>query len=167
MRPDRIVVGECRSGEALDMLQAMNTGHDGSLTTIHANTPRECLSRLETLVLMAGLDLPVKAIRQQISSAINIIIQINRMKDGSRKVTSITEVIGMEGETVTMQEIFKFEPRGADPNGKIIGDFIPTKVRPKILDSLFDKGIPIPPEIAKLYPERRQSPGLSQAMGKK
>ena len=109
MRPDRIVVGECRGGEALDMLQAMNTGHDGSLTTIHANSPRETLSRLETLVLMAGLDLPLKAIRQQIAGAINLIIQLNRLKDGSRKVVSVTEVIGMEGEMITVQEIFKFE----------------------------------------------------------
>ncbi len=131
MRPDRIVVGECRGGEALDMLQAMNTGHDGSLTTIHANSPRETLSRLETLVLMAGLDLPLKAIRQQIAGAINLIIQLNRLKDGSRKVVSFTEVIGMEGEMITVQEIFKFESRGADPStGKIIGDFEPTGIRP-------------------------------------
>ena len=109
MRPDRIVVGECRGGEALDMLQAMNTGHDGSLTTIHANSPRETLSRLETLVLMAGLDLPLKAIRQQIAGAINLVIQLNRLKDGSRKVVSVTEVIGMEGDMITVQEIFKFE----------------------------------------------------------
>src|SRR6202035_1127839 len=113
MRPDRIIVGECRSGEALDMLQAMNTGHDGSLTTIHANSPRETLSRLETLVLMAGMDLPLKAIRQQIASGISLVIQLSRLKDGSRKVTSITEVFGMEGDMITMQEIFKFESKGA------------------------------------------------------
>ena len=157
MRPDRIVVGECRGGEALDMLQAMNTGHDGSLTTVHANNPRETLSRLETLVLMAGLDLPLKAIRQQIASAINLVIQLSRLKDGSRKVTSITEVIGMEGDTITMQEIFKFESKGADAaTGKIVGEFNPTGIRPKIIDKLFDMGVPLPPRLAQLFPDRRQ-----------
>jgi pilus assembly protein CpaF len=157
MRPDRIVVGECRGGEALDMLQAMNTGHDGSLTTIHANSTRESLSRLETLVLMAGMDLPLKAIRQQIASAISLVIQLSRLKDGSRKVTSISEVIGMEGDTVTMQEIFKFESKGADPaTGKIIGEFNPTGIRPKIIDRLFDMGVPLPPRLAQLFPDRRQ-----------
>ena len=139
------------------MLQAMNTGHDGSLTTIHANSPRETLSRLETLVLMAGLDLPLKAIRQQIAGAINLIIQLNRLKDGSRKIASITEVIGMEGEMITVQEIFKFESRGADPStGKIIGDFEPTGIRPRIIDRLFDMGIPLPPRLAQIFPDRRQ-----------
>jgi pilus assembly protein CpaF len=157
MRPDRIVVGECRGGEALDMLQAMNTGHDGSLTTVHANSPRESLSRLETLVLMSGMDLPLKAIRQQIAGAINLVIQLSRLKDGSRKVTSISEVIGMEGDTVTMQEIFKFESKGADPaTGKIIGEFNPTGIRPKIIDRLFDMGVPLPPRLAQLFPDRRQ-----------
>jgi pilus assembly protein CpaF len=159
MRPDRIVIGECRGGEALDMLQAMNTGHDGSLTTIHSNSPRECMSRLETLVLMAGMDLPLKAIRQQIAGAINLVIQLNRLKDGSRKVTSITEVIGMEGETITMQEIFKFESKGADPQtGKVIGIFEPTGIRPQIISRLFDMGIPLPPRLAQLFPERRTVP---------
>jgi pilus assembly protein CpaF len=157
MRPDRIVVGECRGGEALDMLQAMNTGHDGSLTTVHANNPRDCLARLETLVLMAGMDLPVKAIRQQISSALNLIIQLSRMKDGSRKVTSVTELIGMEGETITMQDIFVFNARGADVNtGRILGTFDPTGIRPQLIDRLFDMGIPLPPDLARLFPERRQ-----------
>jgi pilus assembly protein CpaF len=157
MRPDRIVVGECRGGEALDMLQAMNTGHDGSLTTVHANSPRESLSRLETLVLMAGMDLPLKAIRQQIAGAINLVIQLSRLKDGSRKVTAISEVIGMEGDTVTMQEIFKFESKGADPaTGKIVGEFNPTGIRPKIIDRLFDMGVPLPPRLAQLFPDRRQ-----------
>jgi pilus assembly protein CpaF len=157
MRPDRIVVGECRGGEALDMLQAMNTGHDGSLTTIHANTARECLSRLETLVLMAGMDLPLKAIRQQIAGAINLIIQLSRLKDGSRKVVSICEVIGMEGEMITMQEIFKFESKGADPQtGKIVGEFNTTGIRPRIIDRLFDMGIPLPTRLAQLFPDRRQ-----------
>jgi pilus assembly protein CpaF len=157
MRPDRIIVGECRGGEALDMLQAMNTGHDGSLTTVHANSPRETLSRLETLVLMAGLDLPLKAIRQQVASGLNLVIQLSRLKDGSRKVTSITEIIGMEGDTITMQEIFKFESKGADPStGQIIGEFNPTGIRPKIIDKLFDMGIPLPPRLAQLFPDRRQ-----------
>jgi len=158
MRPDRIVVGECRGGEALDMLQAMNTGHDGSLTTIHANNPRDCLARLETLVLMAGMDLPVKAIRQQISSAINLVVQLSRLKDGSRKVTSISEIIGMEGDTITMQEIFVFVPQGADANtGRIIGDFRPTGVRPVIINRLFEMGVPLPSDLARLFPERRQA----------
>ena len=157
MRPDRIIVGECRGGEALDMLQAMNTGHDGSLTTIHANSPREALSRLETLVLMAGMDLPLKAIRQQVAGALNLVIQLNRLKDGSRKVTSITEIVGMEGDTITMQEIFKFESKGADPStGQIIGEFNPTGIRPKIIDKLFDMGVPLPPRLAQLFPDRRQ-----------
>jgi len=157
MRPDRIVVGECRGGEALDMLQAMNTGHDGSMTTIHANSARDALSRLETLVLMAGMDLPLKAIRQQVASAINLVVQLSRLKDGSRKITSITEVVGMEGETITMQEIFRFESRGADPGtGKIVGEFNPTGIRPKIIDRLFDMGVPLPPRLAQLFPDRRQ-----------
>ena len=160
MRPDRIVVGECRGGEALDMLQAMNTGHDGSLTTVHANAARETLTRLETLVLMAGMDLPLKAIRQQIAGAINLIVQLNRLKDGSRKVVSIDEVIGMEGEMITMQEIFKFESKGADQTtGKIIGEFNPTGIRPQVIDRLFDMGIPLPPRLAQLFPDRRQMPG--------
>ena len=130
MRPDRIVVGECRGGEALDMLQAMNTGHDGSLTTLHANTPRDALSRLETMVLMSGMDLPLKVVRQQISSAVDLIIQQTRLKDGSRKVTAITEVIGMEGDTVVMTDIFKFEQTGVGQNGKILGELKATGIRP-------------------------------------
>jgi len=157
MRPDRIVVGECRGGEALDMLQAMNTGHDGSLTTIHSNNPRDCLGRLETLVLMAGMDLPVRAIRQQVASAINLIVQLSRLKDGSRRVTSVTEIIGMEGDTITMQDIFVFEPRGADESGRILGDFVPTGIRPQIINRLFEMGIPLPAELARLFPDRRSS----------
>ncbi|HLO16071.1 MAG TPA: CpaF family protein [Anaerolineales bacterium] len=130
MRPDRIVVGECRGGEALDMLQAMNTGHDGSLTTLHANSPRDALSRLETMVLMAGMDLPLKVVRQQISSAVDLIIQQTRLKDGSRKVTAITEVVGMEGDTVVLTDIFKFEQTGIGPNGIILGELKPTGIRP-------------------------------------
>jgi pilus assembly protein CpaF len=155
MRPERIVVGECRSGEALDMLQAMNTGHDGSMTTIHANSPRDALARLETLVLMAGIELPVKAIRQQIVGAINIFCQLSRLRDGSRRVTSITEVTGMEGEVITMQEIFVFESQGAGPDGKIIGHFKPTGIRPKILDRMFTMGLQLPAEIQALFPDPR------------
>ncbi|HVD00962.1 MAG TPA: CpaF family protein [Candidatus Dormibacteraeota bacterium] len=155
MRPERIVVGECRGGEALDMLQAMNTGHDGSMTTIHANTPRDALARLETLVLMSGIELPVKAIRQQVAGAINIFCQLNRLRDGSRRVTSITEVTGMEGETITMQEIFVFESQGAGPDGKIIGNFKPTGIRPKILDRMFSMGLQLPAEIQTLFPDPR------------
>ena len=152
MRPERIVVGECRGGEALDMLQAMNTGHDGSMTTIHANSPRDALARLETLVLMAGVDLPVKAIRQQVASGINIICQLNRLRDGSRKVTAISEIVGMEQEIITMQDIFVLEQKGATAEGKVIADFRPTGLRPKILDRIFSQGIPLPKEILTLFP---------------
>ncbi len=130
MRPDRIVVGECRGGEALDMLQAMNTGHDGSMTTIHANSPRDALARLETLVLMAGMDLPLKVVRQQIASAVDLIIQQSRLRDGSRKIVSISEIVGMEGEVITMSELFKFEQTGIGPSGKIIGTHKATGLRP-------------------------------------
>ena len=130
MRPDRIIVGECRGGESLDMLQAMNTGHDGSLTTLHANSPRDALSRLETMVLMSGMDLPLKVVRQQISSAVDLIIQQTRLKDGSRKVTAITEVVGMEGEIVVLTDIFKFEQTGVGEKGKIVGELKPTGIRP-------------------------------------
>ena len=155
MRPDRIVVGECRGGEALDMLQAMNTGHDGSMTTIHANSPRDCLARLETLVLMAGMELPQKAIRQQVSSAINLIIQLSRLRDGSRRVTAITELVGMEGDTITMQDIFTLDTRGADADGRIIAELIPTGIRPQFIDRLFAMGLPLPPELARLFPDSR------------
>lgn len=147
MRPDRIVVGEVRSGEALDMLQAMNTGHDGSLTTGHANTPRDMLSRLETMVLMAGMDLPVRAIREQIDSAIDLIVQQSRLQDGSRRITHLTEVQGMEGDVITLQDIFIFEQMGKDKNNKIIGQFKPTGIRPKFLEKLASNGISVPNEI--------------------
>ncbi len=130
MRPDRIVVGECRSGEALDMLQAMNTGHDGSLTTLHANAPRDALSRLETLVLMAGVELPLKVVRQQVSSAVDLIVQQTRLKDGARKITAITEVAGMEGDTIVLTDIFKFEQTGVGQDGKVIGEVKATGIRP-------------------------------------
>ena len=130
MRPDRIVVGECRGGEALDMLQAMNTGHDGSLTTLHANSPRDALSRLETMVLMAGVELPLKVVRQQVSSAVDLIVQQTRLKDGSRKVTAITEVAGMEGDTIVLTDIFKFEQTGVTEDGKVLGELKATGIRP-------------------------------------
>jgi pilus assembly protein CpaF len=133
MRPERIIVGECRGAEALDMLQAMNTGHDGSLTTLHANTPRDSLARMETMVLMAGMELPHRAIREQIASAIDVIVQQERMRDGSRRVVTISEVQGMEGDVITMSEIFSFEKTGIE-NGKIIGRLLPTGLRPKFID---------------------------------
>lgn len=147
MRPDRIIVGEVRSGEALDMLQAMNTGHDGSITTIHANTPRDSLARLETMVLMSGVELPTKAIREQISSAINLVIQISRFTDGSRKISKITEIVGMEGETVTMQDIYIFQHEGFDENRKVKGKHVPTGIVPKFLDKLKEHGENISPGI--------------------
>jgi pilus assembly protein CpaF len=147
MRPDRIIVGECRGGEALDMLQAMNTGHDGSLTTIHANTPRDALSRLETLVMMAGMDLPIKVIRQQVSSALDVIIQVSRMRDGTRRITAITEVAGMEGDIVTMSDIFKFNQTGVDGNGKILGVIKPTGIRPLFGPRLEAAGFKLSAEI--------------------
>jgi len=147
MRPDRIIVGEVRSGEALDMLQAMNTGHDGSLTTGHANSPRDMLSRLETMVLMSGMNLPVRAIRDQIASAIDLIIQQSRLMDGSRKITHITEVQGMEGDVIILQDIFRFEQRGVDGKGKVKGEFVATGIIPKFVQKLKEKGINIPAEI--------------------
>ncbi len=146
MRPDRIVVGECRGGEALDMIQAMNTGHDGSLTTLHANTPRDALGRLEVLVLMAGIDLPVAAIRRQIASAIQLIVQQERMRDGSRRITYVTEVQGMEGDALVLQDIFKFEQEGIDEHGKIIGHLKPTGLRPKFMTRIAEAGIQLPPD---------------------
>lgn len=147
MRPDRIVVGEVRSGEALDMLQAMNTGHDGSLTTGHANSPRDMLSRLETMVLMAGMDLPVRAIREQIASAIDLIVHQARLKDGSRKITHITEITGMEGDVITMQDIFVFRQHGRDEKGRITGAIVPTGIKPKFVERLVDAGISLPSDI--------------------
>jgi pilus assembly protein CpaF len=147
MRPDRIVVGEVRGEEALDMLQAMNTGHDGSLTTIHANTPRDALSRVETMIAMGNVSLPEKAIRQQISSAIQIVVQQTRLADGSRKVTSISEITGMEGDVITMQEIFMFEKLGMTQDGKVIGRFKATGVRPKVAERLKQAGIHLPTDM--------------------
>jgi pilus assembly protein CpaF len=148
MRPDRIVVGECRSGEALDMLQAMNTGHDGSLTTVHANSPRDTLARLETLVLMSGFDLPVRAIREQMSAAIDLVVQLSRLRDGSRRITHITEVQGMEGDVITLQDIFLFDfGMGVDEHGRFRGHLKATGVRPKFAEKLADLGIRLGQEV--------------------
>jgi pilus assembly protein CpaF len=144
MRPDRIIVGEVRGEEALDMLQAMNTGHEGSLTTIHANTPRDALSRLETMVAMSNLNIPDHAIRRQISSAIDVVVQVSRLSDGTRKVISLAEITGMEGDVVTMQDIFVFRKRGIRENGEVIGEFVPTGVRPKFAEKLLVTGIHLP-----------------------
>jgi pilus assembly protein CpaF len=147
MRPDRIIVGECRAGEAFDMLQAMNTGHDGSLTTVHANSPRDALARIENMVLMANLDLPAKAIRSQITSALNLVIQLSRLSDGSRRVTHVTEVVGMEGDVITMHDIFRFKQRGIDEDGKIIGSIEPSGIRPLFADLLERNGYFLPAEV--------------------
>jgi pilus assembly protein CpaF len=147
MRPERVVIGECRSGETLDMLQAMNTGHDGSLTTLHANDPRSALARMETMSLMAGLDMPIRVIREQIASAIDLIVQQTRLEDGQRKVAYITEVQGMEGDTVVMQDIFSLEQRGKGPDGKIIAELKPTGVRPRFSSRLESHGFKLPPSM--------------------
>jgi pilus assembly protein CpaF len=145
MRPDRIVVGEIRDAAALDMLQAMNTGHDGSLCTVHANSPRDAMARVETMVLMAGVDLPVRAIREQSSSALDMVVHLTRFKDGSRKVTQVSEIVGMEGDTITMQDLFRFQRRGAafDEEGKSTGHLMSMGLRPKFLEKLADHGIEV------------------------
>nr|WP_228386261.1 CpaF family protein [Ornithinicoccus halotolerans] len=145
MRPDRIIVGEVRGGESLDMLQAMNTGHEGSLSTLHANTPRDAISRLETMVLMAGMDLPLRAIREQIASAVDVIVQLTRLRDGTRRVTQVTEVQGMEGEILTLQDAFTFDySAGVDPNGRFLGTTKSTGVRPHFTDRFLEQGVPMP-----------------------
>jgi pilus assembly protein CpaF len=154
MRPERIIVGECRGGETLDMLQAMNTGHDGSMTTAHANTPRDAVSRIETMCLMAGMDLPIRAIREQISSAVDLIVQQERMRDGTRKVTTVTEVSGMEGDVITMTDIFTFEQSGVE-NGQVVGRLRPTGLRPKFMDKIEATGIHLPPSIFGIGERRR------------
>jgi pilus assembly protein CpaF len=151
MRPDRIVVGEVRSAEALDMLQAMNTGHEGSLTTIHANTPRDALSRLETMILFAGTNLPNKAMREQISSALDVIIQIARLSDGSRRLVSITEITGMEGDVIATQEIYRFHRRGVSPDGHIVGQFEGTGIRPVFAERLRIAGVALPDQMFDAY----------------
>jgi pilus assembly protein CpaF len=147
MRPDRIVVGEVRGGEALDMLQAMNTGHDGSLTTVHANSPRDALSRLETMIAMSGLEIPQKAVRAQVASAINVVVQLVRLPDGSRRLSSLQELSGMEGEVVTMQEIFKLERYGTDEDGRIKSKVVPTGIRPRFAERLRYAGIELPSDL--------------------
>ncbi len=154
MRPERIIVGECRGGETLDMLQAMNTGHDGSMTTAHSNSPRDTLARLETMCLMAGMDLPLRAIREQVASAVDLICHQSRMRDGTRKVTNITEISGMEGDIITMTDIFVFEQTGVE-NGKIIGRLRPTGLRPKFMDKIEAAGIHLPPSIFGIGERRR------------
>ena len=151
MRPERIIIGECRGPETLDMLQAMNTGHEGSLTTTHANTPRDCIARMETMIMMSGFDLPIKAMRTQIASAVDLVIQANRLQGGPRKVTAITEICGMENETIVMQDIFRFEKTGVDENGRATGRFLCTGVRPKCMDKLESMGIKLP---ASIFRER-------------
>jgi pilus assembly protein CpaF len=154
MRPDRIIVGEVRSDEALDMLQAMNTGHDGSLTTIHANSPRDALSRLETMVAMANLNIPDAVCRRQISSAINLVVQVSRLSDGTRKIVNITEITGMETDVISMQDIFVYDKRGIRDSGEVIGDFVPTGVRPKFSDRLLVSGIELPASMFELARRR-------------
>jgi pilus assembly protein CpaF len=147
MRPDRIIIGEVRGNEALDMLQAMNTGHDGSMTTIHANTPRDALGRLEQMIMMAGVDFPLRSMRSQIASAIHVVLQLERMADGKRRVVSIQEITGMEGEVVTMQEIFRFRRRGVDPQGRVLGNFEPTGIRPNFAERLQSHGFALPADM--------------------
>jgi pilus assembly protein CpaF len=147
MRPDRIVVGECRGGEALDMLQAMNTGHDGSLTTLHANSPRDALARLETMVLMSGMDLPLRAIREQVASAVNLILQQQRFPDGTRRICAISEICGMEGDAIAVQDVFRFEQDGFDAEGRVAGGFVPTGIVPAFYSDLQQRGIPVNPEV--------------------
>nr|WP_293869804.1 CpaF family protein [Sphingomonas sp. 67-36] len=147
MRPDRIILGECRAGETFDMLQAMNTGHDGSMTTVHANTPRDALSRIEQMIGMSGIDMPVTSARSQIASAINVVVQVGRLSDGKRKIISLSELTGMEGEVITMQEIFHFRTTGRDDNGNVIGHFEATGIRPKFMAELEARGIRLDPEI--------------------
>lgn len=144
MRPDRIIIGECRGGETLDMLQAMNTGHEGSLTTCHANTPRDAIARLETMIMMAGFEMPIKAMRTQISSAVDLIVQANRLQGGARKITHITEIMGMEQDTIVMQDIFKFNKDGVDENGRAKGHFISTGIRPSFMDRMEQAGVRLP-----------------------
>jgi pilus assembly protein CpaF len=150
MRPDRIIVGEVRGEEALDMLQAMNTGHDGSLTTIHANTPRDALARLETMVAMSNLNLPENAIRRQIASAIDVVVQVSRMSDGTRKIVCVSEITGMEGDIVTMRDVFTFQKRGIRESGEVVGEFLPTGIRPKFSERLLVSGIQLPTSMFEL-----------------
>jgi pilus assembly protein CpaF len=158
MRPDRIVVGEVRGAEALDMLQAMNTGHDGSMTTIHGNKARDALSRIETLVMMTGYDFVPRSIRAQIASAFNVVIHLERMRDGTRKVVQISEVTGMDEDVISMQDIFRFTRTGIDSEGRVLGGFAPASLRPRILDRLADLALEMPPELARIFPSQMDRP---------
>jgi len=153
MRPDRIIVGEVRAGEAFDMLQAMNTGHDGSMTTVHANTPRDALSRVEQMIGMSGIDIPPRSARGQIASAINVVVQVQRLSDGRRQLLAVSELTGMEGEIVTMQDIFRFRQTGIDGEGKVIGRFEATGVRPRFMEKLAARGSALSPDLFR--PESR------------
>jgi len=156
MRPDRIVVGEVRGGEALDMMQAMNTGHDGSISTIHCNSPRDALARLETMAMMSGMDLGIRAIREQIASAVDVIVHQSRMKDGSRRITHVTEIVGMEGDIITLQDLFLFDySAGIDEDGKFIGNLKSTGLRPRFLDKIQERGVTVPPEVFAPVPGGR------------
>ncbi|MBV9285384.1 MAG: CpaF family protein, partial [Acidimicrobiia bacterium] len=159
MRPDRIVVGEVRGGEALDMLQAMNTGHDGSITTVHSNSPRDSLSRIETMTLMAGFDLPIRAIREQMASALDLIVHLTRLRDGTRRITHITEVQGMEGDVITMQDVFLFDfGAGIDPNGRFKGQLKATGIRPRFAEKLADLGVKLGAELFATQPSAAKRP---------
>jgi pilus assembly protein CpaF len=163
MRPDRIVVGEVRGGESLDMLQAMNTGHEGSLSTVHANTPRDAIARLETLVLMAGMDLPLRAVREQVASAVDVVVQISRLRDGTRRITHVTEVQGMEGDTVTLQDAFVFDySAGTDLNGRFLGKAVPTGVRPRFTERFTELGIALSPRVFGATPSRAPAKGAGR-----
>jgi pilus assembly protein CpaF len=144
MRPERIIIGECRGAETLDMLQAMNTGHEGSLTTIHANSPRDAIARMETMIMMSGFELPLKAMRSQIASAINLVVQTNRLQGGPRKITQITEIVGMEQDTVVMQEVYKYDQEGIDETGRAYGKFFATGIRPTFMERLESAGVRLP-----------------------
>jgi pilus assembly protein CpaF len=155
MRPDRIVVGEVRDGAALDMLQAMNTGHEGSITTVHANSPRDGLARLETMVLMAGVDLPIRAIREQVSSALELVVQQARLRDGTRRIVAISEVLGLEGDIITLQDLFTFDwNAGRDADGRFVGGLRPTGIRPRFADKLTDHGVELPTSVFLPRPRR-------------
>jgi pilus assembly protein CpaF len=161
MRPDRIVVGEARGAEALDMLQAMNTGHDGSLTTIHSNSPRDTLARIETMTLMAGMELPMRAVREQMASALDCVVHVSRLRDGSRRVTHVTEVLGLEGDTIVLQDIYLFDfGMGIDEEGRFRGHLKSTGIRPTFSERLSDHGIHLPPELFTLEPFARRVVGL-------
>jgi pilus assembly protein CpaF len=161
MRPDRIIVGECRGGEALDMLQAMNTGHDGSLTTAHCNSPRDALSRLEVMVLMAGMEIPMRAIREQVASALDLIVHVSRLRDGSRRITHVSEVLGMESDTIILQDIYLFDyGMGIDADGHFVGHLKSTGIRPRFTERLGDQGIRLEPELFTLEPFARRAAGV-------